>query len=119
MSGVESIQEVRDRLVALGISTATPGLKGDERLQELIRRLDENEASKDDGTHQEKEETIPYSVPSVANLSMSEIRSRLTMLGEVRSISCHVCSSILTMIEHQHARALWRRSKKRITQTIN
>jgi hypothetical protein len=105
MSRAETIQEVRDRLSALGISTATPGLKGDERLQELIRRLDENEILKNENDHQEKKDTVQYTVPSVADLSMSEIRSRLTILGEVKNIflsSLHLCRT-----EHQHTRTLW------------
>mmetsp|Transcript_15068 Transcript_15068/g.15821 ORF Transcript_15068/g.15821 Transcript_15068/m.15821 type:complete len:174 (-) Transcript_15068:64-585(-) len=39
----ESIQELKDKLQSLGISTNTPGLKGDQRKQELLNRLEEYE----------------------------------------------------------------------------
>lgn len=88
LRGTETIQEVKEKLASLGLSTSTPGVKGDERLQELVQRLEkyyqenENESKSQQATSQQMTET-QYNVPSVSDLSLSEIRSRLTMLGEV------------------------------------
>jgi hypothetical protein len=81
----ESIKEVKEKLETMGLSTATPGLKGDLRREELINRLEE--AMMAQGTALNKIESVQKSstfiVPSMADLSMAELRSRLTMLGEV------------------------------------
>lgn len=98
----ESIQELKDKLQSLGISTNTPGLKGDQRKQELLNRLEEyemkleslnnsgnnnnnksNENNNKNNNNEMKNTGTGYNIPSVSDLSLTEIRSRLTMLGEV------------------------------------
>jgi hypothetical protein len=94
LRGTETIQEVKEKLTSLGISTTTPGLKGDERLQELVKRLEEyyeKESELQQSIQQNHDSIsskieIQYNVPSVSDLSLSEIRSRLTMLGEVMNL---------------------------------
>jgi len=97
----ESIQELKDKLQSLGISTNTPGLKGDQRKQELLNRLEEyemkleslnnsgnnnnnksNENNNKNNNNEMKNTGTGYNIPSVSDLSLTEIRSRLTMLGE-------------------------------------
>jgi hypothetical protein len=94
LRGTETIQEVKEKLTSLGISTTTPGLKGEERLQELVKRLDEYYKKENELQQSIQQNVISiaqkiesqYNVPSVSDLSLSEIRSRLTMLGEVSKI---------------------------------
>lgn len=85
----ETIQELKDKLTLLGISTNTPGLKGEQRRQELLNRLEEYEIknenlnkNENDNNKNFNEINTKYNVPSVSDLSLTEIRSRLTMLGE-------------------------------------
>ena len=86
----ESIKEVKEKLTALGLSTATPGVKGDLRREELVNRLEEALMNQEPSDKTGKSvDAAPISdektfiVPSMADLSMAELRSRLTMLGEV------------------------------------
>ena len=73
----DSIAAIKQQLVAINISTATPGLQGDDRLEELKLRLDVAQKSHEDviGKANLKEPSI------FANLSMAEIRSRLVSMG--------------------------------------
>jgi hypothetical protein len=87
----QSLQEIKDQLTALGLSTLTPGAKGDLRREELLNRLEEallKSGSAQSGSEQarpieRKSDGGSYTVPSLVDLSMAEIRSRLTLLGEV------------------------------------
>ena len=102
----ETIQELKDKLVSLGISINTPGLKGEQRKEELLNRLEEyemkleqvknkkdnntnssNSINRNDsnrvGSDNDNNSGDKYNIPSVSDLSLTEVRSRLTMLGEV------------------------------------
>ena len=70
-AGGLSLTALKERLFELGVSTATPGLQGGARLEELARRLSIAEAAAD--------------LTSLESLSMSEIRTRLGELGESTS----------------------------------
>jgi hypothetical protein len=79
-----NVNDVKKQLQTLGISTSTPGLQGDERFEELSYRLEqalkgENKGQESVGQTQQSEEFV---VPSLSQLSIGEIRSRLTALGE-------------------------------------
>ena len=89
----ETLKDIKEKLLSLGMSTDTPGIKGHDRREELANRLEEVLFQKAPSRSPKKEVAISnspnFSVPDMANLSMAEIRSRLTMLGEVRhSMSC-------------------------------
>lgn len=87
----ETLKEIKEKLQELGISTDTPGIKGHDRREELANRLEEALFKKDPKRSPRMEKEDPpisnmsnFAVPDMANLSMAEIRSRLTMLGEVK-----------------------------------
>jgi hypothetical protein len=85
-----NVNDLKRQLQNLGISTATPGLQGDDRYEELSHRL----ASSKKGDAKtdlafissiaktESTASDPVAVPSLNNLSIGEIRSRLASLGE-------------------------------------
>ena len=104
LRGTETIQEVKEKLALLGLSTSTPGVKGDDRLQELVQRLEryyeENEKELQQATSQQITES-QYNVPSVSDLSLSEIRSRLTMLGEVIPLNSFLLFLLIELRVHQ------------------
>lgn len=86
----ESLKDIKEKLQSLGISTDTPGIKGHDRREELANRLEEALFQKAPSRSPKREEVAPissstgnFATPDMANLSMAEIRSRLTMLGEV------------------------------------
>lgn len=83
----ETLKEIKEELQKLGISTDTPGIKGHDRREELANRLEEalfkKEPSRSPKVEREEPINNHFAVPDMANLSMAEIRSRLTMLGEV------------------------------------
>mmetsp|Transcript_25444 Transcript_25444/g.37507 ORF Transcript_25444/g.37507 Transcript_25444/m.37507 type:complete len:1122 (+) Transcript_25444:90-3455(+) len=87
----ETIKEIKDKLISLGVDTTTPGLKGEQRREELINRLEEALLHQDESvSHENNDElesivTTKFSVPSMADLSMAELRSRLAILGESTS----------------------------------
>lgn len=76
-----SLGELRSRLSAIGESTATPGLTGDDRHAELLRRLRQSERL--GGGDMPGEVTAQtFVVPSLQQLTITELRERLTALGE-------------------------------------
>jgi hypothetical protein len=101
-----NIGQLKQQLQSLGISTNTPGLLGDERYEELRKRLDlasvkvghhlnENKVSGESKVifsfcNFKNEIDIPLDyqdsssslLPSLSHLSIGEIRTRLTALGE-------------------------------------
>jgi tetratricopeptide (TPR) repeat protein len=89
-----SVSEVKAELLKLGLSTQTPGLVGDERLGELDRRLNsarektnvalgkENSAPSASRTEGDLQGGSSSASAALAELPISEIRSRLTALGE-------------------------------------
>lgn len=92
-----TLQEIKDKLIQYGISINTPHLKDNERKNELLKRLNEYEELKlenkkeynkninlNENYNENKNEKLTYNISSVSDLSLTEIRSRLTMLGEVR-----------------------------------
>lgn len=92
----ETLKEIKEKLQELGISTDTPGIKGHDRREELANRLEEALFKKDPKRSPRMEREDPpisnmsnFAVPDMANLSMAEIRSRLTMLGEVKESLRH------------------------------
>lgn len=80
-----NVNEIKKQLQSLGISTSTPGLQGDERFEELSYRLEASrkQVEQRNPTSQPKEEG--FVVPSLSQLSIGEIRSRLSALGESTS----------------------------------
>lgn len=85
----ETLKEIKEKLQNLGLSTDTPGIKGHDRREELANRLEEAlfQRGPSDSPKKcaiKKEPQDIFEGPDMANLSMAEIRSRLTMLGEVR-----------------------------------
>jgi hypothetical protein len=84
----ETLKDIKEKLQSLGISTDTPGIKGHDRREELANRLEEALFQKAPSRSPKKEVAVRnssnFDVPDMANLSMAEIRSRLTMLSEVR-----------------------------------
>jgi hypothetical protein len=79
-----SINELKKQLECLGISSTTPGLLGEERFEELSRRLDDyaqQQQQQQDALNFETEMTFPVN-NTLAQLTMSEIRTRLASLGE-------------------------------------
>ena len=88
-SSSSNINDVKSQLQRLGLSTSTPGLQGDDRFEELCHRL---EASKPrpsikaptltSDLSSSSSNTSDFVVPSLSSLSIGEIRSRLTALGE-------------------------------------
>lgn len=78
-----NITTVKERLSHLGISASTPGLSGNDRQKELIRRL--NEHNKISQENSSINGTGPIKVPSIADLSMAELKSRLELLNESTS----------------------------------
>jgi hypothetical protein len=112
----DSLQEVKEKLMSLGLSTATPGLKGEQRREELLNRLEEakikekkqkkydekqvkyeekQERYEREDMKEEKENMSHYQIPSFSDLSLSEIRSRLEILGEVFFISISLLYSFI------------------------
>ena len=84
----QSLKELKEKLQSMGVPTDTPGLKGHDRREELANRLEEALLTKSAPISPKSEMPVNisktnFSVPDLANLSMAEIRSRLTMLGEV------------------------------------
>lgn len=81
-----NINELKKQLQNLGVSTSTPGLVGEERFEELSFRLDSSQkvnTGKAEKTVQgTAESSDAFVVPSLSQLSIGEIRSRLTALGE-------------------------------------
>jgi len=88
---MDSVSEIKKKLIELGISTSTPGVFGDDRLEELNLRL-ELSTKGCSGKQSSKASFDPFSSsptkvmnnePSgVNNLSLAELRGRLAALGE-------------------------------------
>ena len=72
-----SISELRSRLGALGLDTSTPGLSGEDRREELHRRLLQAEGHLHGGG-----DGGGFVMPSMSNLPLAELRERLAALGE-------------------------------------
>ena len=103
-----TLSEVKDRLTNYGISTATPDMTGEPRYQELLLRLQNHEKSLNNNTITKpvSEKIIPTSsgsksesvelhsndtastgvtLNSLKSLTLSEIKAKLTLYGEVSS----------------------------------
>ena len=103
-----TLSEVKDRLTNYGISTATPDMTGEPRYQELLLRLQNHEKSLN-STKSVSEKVVPTSsvdhtlksetleshssdtsssgvtLSSLKSLTLSEIKAKLTLYGEVSS----------------------------------
>ena len=92
----ESITVLKEKLVELGVSPATPGLRGKERLLELNRRLA--------AASNKKESRTPENFPSLSledhcksdyqpnispEISITELRAKLSGLGLVNRFSSY------------------------------
>lgn len=80
-----NINEVKRQLQSLGVSTSTPGLQGDDRFEELCFRLEVAKKGQNGNTPPKTGTSLnaeAFSVPSLNQLSIGEIRARLTALGE-------------------------------------
>lgn len=80
-----NINELKRQLQTLGISTSTPGLQGDDRFEELSFRLEVAKKGQSGNTPPKTGTSLnaeTFSVPSLNQLSIGEIRARLTALGE-------------------------------------
>ena len=77
-----NIGDLKKELELLGLSTATPGISGDERYEELKARLEEahRKATIAAGTKSQKGEPNLESM-DFSLLTIGELRSRLTLLG--------------------------------------
>lgn len=82
-----NVNELKRQLQSLGISTSTPGLQGDERYEELSFRLESFNKQPTQQQIKKAEDTQhdEFVVPSLNQLSIGEIRSRLSALGESTS----------------------------------
>lgn len=77
MSDSPNLSDIKKILLELGISVSTPGLVGEDRYRELLNRWQAAKPVK---------ETIDWSddnplIQAIKNLSLSEVRVRLTELG--------------------------------------
>lgn len=87
-----SVSDIKNELTKMGLSTQTPGLAGEERMEELKSRLEQARGktraalSLDPSARADKFEggnSSAYAAPpSIGDLTIAEIRSRLTALGE-------------------------------------
>jgi len=81
-----NINDLKKQLQNLGVSTSTPGLVGEDRFEELSFRLESSQKVKtgkeEPSTQSSTESSDTFVVPSLSQLSIGEIRSRLTALGE-------------------------------------
>ena len=82
-----TLAELRTRVSALGLDTATPGLSGADRHEELLHRLMQAEGvGRRRGTPGARPiaetDNKEFAVPSLNALPIAEIRDRLTALGE-------------------------------------
>lgn len=105
-----SLQEIKEKLKELGISTSTPGLQGKDRHEELLNRL-ESALTRDASSDINVAKDEVYVVPSFSNISIAEAKSRLAILGEVRP-TCHtplVCD-VICCIEYCNSWLGWRKS---------
>ncbi len=82
-----NVADIKKELQLLGISTATPGLVGEERYEELKSRLEEAQSEHHKSQLLEFGNTIAKSNQhsiaheSLGHLSIAELRSRLNSLG--------------------------------------
>ncbi len=82
-----NVADIKKELQLLGISTATPGLVGEERYEELKSRLEEAQSEHHKSQQLEVGSTITKSTQhsiaheSLGHLSIAELRSRLNSLG--------------------------------------
>lgn len=92
---MDNVSELKKKLTELGISTSTPGVYGDDRLEELNLRLELSSNGKNVSGSKKSSSTKVYdpfsSSPTktlsdaptgVNNLSLAELRGRLAALGE-------------------------------------
>jgi hypothetical protein len=82
-----TLSKLKKELQKLGLSTTTVGLVGEDRFEELKFRYEEaiNKVAPTIQINDKSSSSPPSSsfvVPSMANLSIGELRSRLTDLGE-------------------------------------
>lgn len=75
-----SLSKLKKELQNLGLSTTTAGLVGEDRFEELKYRYEE--AINKVAPTIQNNDASSFVVPSMANLSIGELRSRLTDLGE-------------------------------------
>ena len=84
-STASNINDLKKQLQKLGISTSTPGLQGDDRFEELSQRFESSRklnSHSNDSSEPAQPVNDSFVVPSLNQLSIGEIRSRLTALGE-------------------------------------
>ena len=95
---MSNISELKRHLQSVGLPTSTPGLSGDDRFEELkhrwqlhLRNQQQNRditaaasvAASRDSDHCDGSGMVSsFEVPSLNHLSIGEIRSRLSSLGE-------------------------------------
>lgn len=79
MSNQSNLSELKKQLQELGISTSTPGLTGEERFKELLVRL--NNAPRPISLNAAVPSIDPELIQSLKQLSLTEIRTKLTSLG--------------------------------------
>ena len=90
---MSSVGDLKNELTKMGLSTQTPGLSGDDRVEELKRRLEEARGktrialsvdigSHSNGANNDATRNVTTAPPSISDLTISEIRSRLNALGE-------------------------------------
>jgi hypothetical protein len=73
-----NISILKKELEQVGVATATPGLSGESRFLELQSRLEAHKKANNPGT----EAASSFVVPSLNHLTIAEIKSRLSALGE-------------------------------------
>lgn len=86
-----NVSEIKKDLQNLGLSTATPGLVGDERFEELKYRLEQAKGvlqeqglegiQNSNNKPSDRSKVSTKTDPSLGQLTIGELRSRLTSLG--------------------------------------
>ena len=78
----ETIAEIKEALQTYNVSTSTPGLAGEDRMDELRLRLEAARATEKQRTQGVSSSFSEFSMPSLNHLSMAEVKERLQQLGE-------------------------------------
>ena len=82
-SGDVSISSLKAQLQKLGISTTTVGLVGDDRYEELLRRLTAVVGEQGSSSNAIDDTPDSMSESLLSTLSIADIKNRLAAIGEV------------------------------------
>lgn len=91
MEEPRNLGQLKRELQALALSTSTPGLTGEERYEELLKRLQNNQPpgaikqshpSDNESTYNKSSTSARGNYNDLKHLNLTELRSRLTALGQ-------------------------------------